>query len=289
MPRVEVPGQARGLTDLGTEAVETVRDLRTKAGDVLSAAAVGQIMRALSPNPVESTESSLSTKGIGDLLGSVTSSFKNLTDLQASLLKGQLERASGNGGDSSLLMTILLISMMNQGKNDSSDMWLHMMNLRDKNWQERYDDLAQRAGPSPNDQLAQQAMYQMFGAQIERVMQPPQNALESLASQIEQVKKLRGVFGVEDGNSEYSEGALRHKELAIEERKIIEGNSLERDKINNTKELINAVKTGGPQMVSALVGGVAQVLGAFGVGGVTMVPPADAAAQAEAEAAMAQA
>lgn len=230
--------------------------------------------------------------GIGQLIGGMGTAFKGMSETQTALFSSLLGKGQGGGGgdQNQMLMFLLLMQVMNGASEKSEGAMARVLETMDRTWQQRYEDLERRSGPSQADSITQQLTAQMLGETMQRLRQPPADPVDVLVNARERLQKLgvnaSGLWGQPD---QYSEGFLRNRELDIQQQQIIAQYNAEQTKAQSSASLAGQLLEHGPKLLEAGVAGAIQTLAAAGkLPGVKVVqqaPPPPQPDSAEAQAA----
>jgi hypothetical protein len=261
-------------------------DLRRAVGRALNqvekvtnAEAFARLLRALQPDrsPSDSGTSSGAVKALSDVLSGLGSAFKGLGEGWKSLLETLVSTVGtgkdrGNGGtDQTMALVVavlgLLVPLITQQNEDSTKRWQAVVDGRDQYWREIVTQLRQelerRSGPSQYDQIAHGMVTSMFERVMRDATAPPKDRLQELRDSLGLVRELRQTLDGIAPAQEYSEGALRYKELSLREQSELHKHRVDLERARASRAWAHTLLRGGPAMVSEILRGA---LNAFGFG-----------------------
>ena len=226
--------------------------------------------------------------GIGQLIGGMGTAFKGMSETQTALFSSLLGKNQGGGGgdQNQMLMFLLLMQVMVGASEKSEGAMARVLETMDRTWQQRYEDLERRSGPSQADSITQQLTAQMLGETMQRLRQPPADPVDVLANARERLQKLGvnggGLFGL-GAPDQYTEGYLRNRELDVQLQKTMAEFTAQGQQRQATADLVKAIGEHGPNLMQTLTVSVIQTLAALGM--VPTVQPGVGTAQIGAPAA----
>jgi hypothetical protein len=305
MPRMGTMAGAGG--PFSADDTGSLMDASRKAvSDIGAAVTLREMLSGLGAAGGKSSSADSSILGgVGQLVGGLGTAFKGMSETQQALFSSLMPKQNGQGGDNNqMLMFMLLMQVMRDASESKESALAQVLQTINSSWEARYRDLEQRSGPSQADQATHQITTQLLAGALQDLRKPPADPVELLVNAKERLQKLGmgggGLLGL-GGETQYTEGYLRNKELDIQVQKAIAEYSAQGESRKATTELTKAIMEGGPQLVQSLVVGTLQTLAALGylpgvqtgggaATGAAGAPQADAAsAVAEAEAALARA
>lgn len=293
---------AAGTAGVGSQDVTSLMGTAREAiGNIGTAVSLREMLSGLGATGGGKTNSADSSMlgGIGQLIGGMGTAFKGMSETQTALFSSLLGKNGGGGGDQNqMMMFVLLMQIMKDSSDKSEGALARVLETINATWQQRYQDLEQRSGPSQADSMSEQLTTQLLAESIQNLRKPPDDPVDVLVNARERLQKLGvnagGLFGQTD---QFSEGFLKNRELDLQQQRIISEYNAQQAKAQGSAQLAGQILEHGPKMLESAIAGAIQTLAATGkIPGVQVgyqqapTPQPDAPeAAAEADAALARA